>query len=72
MKLSFKFKPSISKKQLEIVEELSYHTTKLYNIINYDLRENGVKTYYDIEKNTSQIGIVIFFIAIQDSKCLKY
>ena len=30
MKLSFKFKPSISKKQLEIVEELSYHTTKLY------------------------------------------
>ena len=51
MKLSFKFKPSISKKQLEIVEELSYHTTKLYNIINYDLRENGVKTYYDIEKN---------------------
>ena len=33
MKLSFKFKPSISKKQLEIVEELSYHTTKLYNII---------------------------------------
>ena len=50
MKLSFKFKPSISKKQLEIVEELSYHTTKLYNIINYDLRENGVKTYYDIEK----------------------
>ena len=28
MKLSFKFKPSISKKQLEIVEELSYHTTK--------------------------------------------
>ena len=63
MKLSFKFKPSIGKKQLEIVEELSYHTTKLYNIINYDLRENGVK---------SQIGIVIFFIAIQDSKCLKY
>ena len=50
MKLSFKFKPSIGKKQLEIVEELSYHTTKLYNIINYDLRENGVKTYYDIEK----------------------
>ena len=50
MKLSFKFKPNISKKQLEIIEELSYHTTKLYNIINYDLRENGAKTYYDIEK----------------------
>ena len=50
MKLSFKFKPSINNKQLEIIEELSYHTTKLYNIINYDLRENGMKTYYDIEK----------------------
>lgn len=50
MKLSFKFKPRIGEKQLEIIEELSYHTTKLYNIINYDLRENGAKTYYDIEK----------------------
>ena len=40
----------MSDKQLEIIEELSYHTTKLYNIINYDLRENGMKTYYDIEK----------------------
>ncbi|WP_291559979.1 MULTISPECIES: RNA-guided endonuclease InsQ/TnpB family protein [unclassified Clostridium] len=32
------------------MEELSYHTTKLYNIINYNLREKGVKNYYDIEK----------------------
>ena len=51
MKLSFKFKPQINSKQLEIIEELSYHTTKLYNIINYDLRENGFKNYYDIEKS---------------------
>ena len=50
MKLSFKFKPNINEKQLEIIEELSYHTTKLYNIINYDLREKGVKNYYEIEK----------------------
>lgn len=50
MKLSFKFKPQITSKQLEIIEELSYHTTKLYNIISYDLRENGFKNYYDIEK----------------------
>ncbi len=50
MKLSFKFKPSINNKQLEIIEELSYHTTKLYNIVNYDLRENGVKSYCDIEE----------------------
>lgn len=51
MKLSFKFKPQIDSKQLEIIEELSYHTTKLYNIISYDLRENGFKNYYDIEKS---------------------
>ncbi|MBO0541875.1 transposase [Clostridium botulinum] len=50
MKLSFKFRPNIDPKQLEIIEELSYHTTKLYNIISYDLRENGFKNYYEIEK----------------------
>ncbi|WP_297522354.1 transposase [uncultured Clostridium sp.] len=50
MKLSFKFKSNIDEKQLEIIEDLSYHTTKLYNIINYDLREKGVKNYYEIEK----------------------
>ena len=50
MKLSFKFKPQINSKQIEIIEELSYHTTKLYNIINYDLRENGFKNYYEIEE----------------------
>ena len=50
MKLSFKFKPQINSKQIEIIEELSYHTTKLYNIINYELRENGFKNYYEIEE----------------------
>ena len=48
MKLSFKFKPNFNLKQLDIIEELSYHTTKLYNIISYDLRENGFKNYYEI------------------------
>ncbi|WP_255547727.1 RNA-guided endonuclease InsQ/TnpB family protein [Crassaminicella indica] len=50
MKLSFKFKPSFTIKQLNIIEELSFHTTKLYNIVNYELRENGFKSYVDIEK----------------------
>ncbi|SHK41961.1 RNA-guided endonuclease InsQ/TnpB family protein [Tepidibacter formicigenes] len=49
MKLSFKFKPSFTVEQLKIIEELSYHTTKLYNVANYDLRENGFKSYVDIE-----------------------
>lgn len=51
MKLSFKFKPSFTVEQLSVIEELSYHTTKLYNIINYDLREKGFKTYVDIENS---------------------
>lgn len=51
MNLSFKFKPSFTVEQLSIIEELSYHTTKLYNIINYDLREKGFKTYVDIENS---------------------
>jgi len=50
MKLSFKFKPNVNEQQLEIIEELSFHTTKLYNIVNYDLRENEFKSYVDIEK----------------------
>lgn len=49
MKLSFKFKPCFTVKQLNIIEELSFHTTKLYNIVNYELRENGFKSYVDIE-----------------------
>ncbi|SHK41121.1 RNA-guided endonuclease InsQ/TnpB family protein [Tepidibacter formicigenes] len=49
MKLSFKFKPSFTVKQLNIIEELSFHTTKLYNIVNYDLRKNGFKSYVEVE-----------------------
>ena len=49
MKLSFKFKPNLTVEQLNIIEELSFHTTKLYNIVNYELRENGFKSYVDIE-----------------------
>lgn len=50
MKLSFKFKPKLTELQLNIIEELSFHTTKLYNIINYDCRENGFKSYIEAEK----------------------
>ena len=33
MKLSFKFKPKLNVQQLNIVNELSFHTTALYNIV---------------------------------------
>ncbi|MFU0824154.1 hypothetical protein [Clostridium sp.] len=48
MKLSFKLKPVFTEQQLAIIEGLSYHTTKLYNIVNYDFRENAFKPYLDI------------------------
>jgi len=50
MKLSFKFYPQLNNLQLSIIEELSFHTTKLYNIANYECREHGFKSYYDLEK----------------------
>ena len=50
MKLTFDFCPTFSPLQTSIAEELSFHTTKLYNIANYECRENGVKNYYQLEK----------------------
>ncbi|QPW62074.1 RNA-guided endonuclease InsQ/TnpB family protein [Clostridium botulinum] len=50
MKLSFKFYPKLNTQQLDIIEELSYHTTRLYNIANYDCRENEVKSYVEMNK----------------------
>ena len=46
MRLSFKFKANFSHKQLEIIKELSWHTSKLYNIVNYEIRENESKPVY--------------------------
>ena len=40
MRLTFKFKPNFSHKQLEIVKELSWHCSKLYNIVNYQIKNN--------------------------------
>src|SRR6056297_1966684 len=47
MKLSFKFKPDFSHKQLAIVKELSWHCSKLYNTVNYQIKKNeAVKPIY--------------------------
>ncbi len=40
MKLSFKYKSKMNNKTIAIIEELSYHTTKLYNRANYNCRED--------------------------------
>jgi len=47
MRLSFKFKPNFSHKQLKIVKELSWHCSKLYNTVNYQIKNNEeVKPVY--------------------------
>ncbi len=38
----------MSSEKLAIIENLSGHTTKLYNIVNYDLNEHGFKSYVDL------------------------
>ena len=50
MRLSLKYYPRLTKAQKEIVEELSFHTTKLYNIANHQCREVECKSYKILEK----------------------
>ena len=71
MKLSFKFKPKITKLQLNIIEELSFHTTKLYNIVNYDCRENGFKSYIETEKEYKENWHNQFLHSHTYQQCLK-
>ena len=71
MKLSFKFKPKLTELQLNIIEELSFHTTKLYNIVNYDCRENGFKSYIEAEKEYKENWHKQFLHSHTYQQCLK-
>ena len=55
MRQVFKLYYNFNKTQLKIIEELSYHTTKLYNIVNYDMRSFGHKSYETNEKKYKNI-----------------
>ena len=52
-RLSFKFKPDFSHKQLDIVHDLSWHLSKLHNIVNYEIKnkETLKPIYTKIENN---------------------
>jgi len=53
MKLAFIFKPNFNHKQLEIVKELSWHCSKLYNIVNYQIKNNEeIKPVYTRLENS--------------------
>ncbi len=71
MKLSFKFKPKLTELQLNIIEELSFHTTKLYNTVNYDCRENGFKSYIETEKEYKENWHNQFLHSHTYQQCLK-
>lgn len=71
MKLAFKFKPNLNNIQSSIIEELSYHTTKLYNIANYDNLELGVKSYVDMNKTYNSNWHKDFLHSHNYQHCLK-
>jgi IS605 OrfB family transposase len=71
VKLSFKFKPKLTELQLNIIEELSFHTTKLYNTVNYDCRENGFKSYIEAEKEYKENWHNQFLHSHTYQQCLK-
>jgi len=50
VKLVYKWIPRWSDVQLAILEDLSFHTTKLYNIANHLCREEGFRSYVKLEK----------------------
>lgn len=73
MRLAFKFKPKFNEKQLEIIKELSWHTTKLYNIVNYEIRNNeDVKPVYtQLEKQFKSNWHNDFFHSHNRQQALK-
>lgn len=71
MKMIFKYYPKLTPLQQSIIEELSYHTTKLYNIVNYDNRENGFKNYIETERLYKQNYHTQFLHSHTYQWCLK-
>lgn len=71
MKVSFKYYAKLNQLQQNIIKELSYHTTKLYNIANYENRENGFKNYYETEKLYKQNYHTQFLHSHTYQWCLK-
>lgn len=71
MKLSFKFNPKLNNLQKSIIEELSFHTTKLYNIANYDNLNEGVKSYKEMNSYYNSNWHKDFLHSHNYQHCLK-
>ncbi len=71
LKLIFKHYPKFTNKEIAIIEELSYHTTKLYNTVNYELRENEYKNYYATDKEFRTNWHCKYLHSHNRQQCLK-
>ena len=71
MRQVFKLYYDFNKTQLRIIEELSYHTTKLYNIVNYDMKPLNYKPYRVNEKNYKSNFHSQYLTAHNYQQCLK-
>ena len=71
MKQVLKLYYNFNKTQLKIIEELSYHTTKLYNIINYNMRSSDYESYKVNEKNYKSNFHSQYLTAHNYQQCLK-
>ena len=71
MRQVFKLYYDFNKIQLRIIEELSYHTTKLYNIVNYDMRSFGHKSYETNEKKYKNNLHSQYLASHNYQQCLK-
>ena len=71
MKLSFKFNPKLNKLQNDIINELSFHTTKLYNIANYDCLNLGFLSYKDMNTKYNHNWHKDFLHSHNYQHCLK-
>ena len=71
MKQVFKLYYNFNKTQLKIIEELSYNTTKLYNIVNYDIRSFGYGFYKANAKNYKNNLHSQYLTAHNYNQCLR-
>ena len=71
MKQVFKLYYDFNKTQLKIIEELSYHTTKLYNIANYNMRSFNHKSYKVNGKNYKSNFHSQYLASHNFQQCLK-
>ncbi|MCF6094546.1 RNA-guided endonuclease TnpB family protein, partial [Microaerobacter geothermalis] len=71
MKLTLKFYPRWTGQQEQIIEELSFHTTKLYNIANHQNRENQYKSYHALERELKSNWHKEYLHSHTYQQCLK-